>query len=339
MLDRPRSITYRIAFTAIVTLGLVAGYLGLHHQVLLAQDRYTYHAGPAQLVLTSSGQLWNTHFQQPMSHYQGLYHYNGSEIPSRRYVSWSRGLLSIGVNQIGRRSFKGFFAVTEPTFPSGSFVETSLTPIRANPKPGQIAETIVAVQTATTDENGQINYVIASLTQTYAHNSLQLGFANGVVARAKTYILRSYKAPHLFTSVTKEPLTITTNGQHNLKIWLGSHLLLNDSRLALHIIPPFQVYLEVQSLGLRYAARFHGLFIYRSNRIILNDLPNGTTVTVSGPHGTPLARGSSHADRFAFDLTPPKLQLPVTIRVTAGQHTTIFPDVVVKGGDVFAYHS
>lgn len=338
-MDKPRSTPYRIVFTAILALGLLAGYLGLRHRIILAQDRYTYHAESSQLVLTSSGQLWNTHFEQPMSQDRGLYHYNGSEIPSRRYVHWSRGLLSIGVNQVGGRTFKGFFAVTEPTFPSGSFVETSLTPIPAHPQPGQIAETIVAVQTATTDENGQINYVIASLTQSYAHNTLQLGYANGVVAGAKTYILRAYRAPHLFSTVTQEPLTITTNGRHDLKIWLGSHLLLNKSHVALHIIPPFQVYLEVQSLGLRYAARFHGLSIYRSNRITLNGLPNGATVTVLGPHGIQLAHGSARTGRFAFDLTPPRLQLPVTIRVTTGQHPTIFSDVVVKGGDVFAYHA
>ncbi len=337
MLAKPRSITYRIIITCILAMGLVAGFFGLQQRIIQDQNRYTYRAGSSQLVLTASGQLWNAHFQHPLQ--KVLYHYNGSETPKRRFVTWSRGLLSIGVNQVGLHGFKGLFAVTEPSFPAGSFVETSMKPLRAAPKPGQYAETIVAVQTATTPENGQINYVIASLTQAPRGNLLQLGYANGVVRDAKTYILRDYQAPHLFTTVANQPVTISTNGLHDLKIWLGSRLILNESRLDLNIIPPFQVYLEVQSQGLRYAARFHRLVIYRSNQVTMDGIPNGAIVTVLGPHGTPLAEGPARHGTFTMTLTPPRLQASVTVRVSLGTRVTTFHGVVVKGGDVYAYRA
>lgn len=338
MLAKPRSTTYRIIVTCVLALGLVAGFFGLRHRVILAQNHYTYRARSALLVLTASGQLWNTHFQHPPSTYGNLYLYNGSETPARRFVGWSPGLLSIGVNQVGLQGFKGYFAVTEPTFPAGSYVETYMKPLRAVTKHGQYVETIVAVQTATTDENAEINYVIASLTQDFRGNHMQLGYANGVVRAAKTYILRNYQAPHLFSTVENQPITITTNGVHDLKIWLGNRLLINDSRLALNIIPPFQVYLEVQSDGLKYAARFHSLLIYRSNLVTIRGIPSGATITILGPHGSRLAQASAPRGTFTMALAPPRLQVSVTVRVARGAHVTTFHDVVFKGGDVYAYH-
>lgn len=319
-------------------MGLAAGFFDLRQRIIAAQNRYTYRSGAAELVLTSSGRLWDTHFQQPLKDYRNRYHYNGSESAQRRFVTWSKGLLDIGVNQSGIPAFKGLFAVTEPSFPAGSFVETSMKPIRAVPQLGQVAETIVAVQTATTHENAEINYVIAALTQISSADLLQLGYANGVYAHAKTFILRNYRAPHLLTTVSREPVTISTNGLHDLKIWLGSRLLLNQSRLALHIIPPFQVYLEVQSKGLRYAARFHSLLIYRSNHVAIKGLPRDAHIQVLGSRGTRLAQGISGHHPFLIGLRPPRLQRWATISITVADHTTTFRHVALAGGDTYAYH-
>lgn len=319
-------------------MGLVAGFFGLRQRIIAAQNGYTYRSAAAQLILTSSGQLWDTHFQQPLKDYRNRYHYNGSESAHRRFVTWSKGLLNIGVNQSGIPAFKGLFAVTEPSFPAGSFVETSMKPIRAVPQSGQVAETIVAVQTATTHENAEINYVIAALTQISGANLLQLGYANGVYAHAKTFILRNYRAPHLFTTVSREPITISTNGLHDLRIWLGSQLLLNQSRLDLNIIPPFQVYLEVQSKGLRYAARFHSLLIYRSNHVAIEGLPNDARIQALGSRGRPLAQGISSHHTFIIGLRPPRLQRWATISITAAGHTRTFRHVDLVGGDTYAYH-
>lgn len=337
MLAQPRSRPYYVLLTCILAIGLVAGFLGLRQRVIVAQDHYTYRAASSTLILTSSGRLWDTHFRQPPNVSGNLYYYNGSESPARRFVHWSRGRLDIGVNQAAMRSFKGFFAVTEPSFPAGSYVETSMKPVRVAPQPGQVAETIVAVQTATTRENGEINYVIASLTQGHAFKTLQLGYAQGLIADAKTFILRNYRAPHLVSTISNEPVTISTNGVHDLKIWLGNQLLLNKSQLPLKIIPPFQVYLEVQSQGLKYAARFHSLRIYRSNRVLIQGLPDGATIKATGSHGTLLANGVSHQGSYTIDLTPPRLERVATIAITQGRHATTFHHVSLVGGDIYAY--
>lgn len=337
MIAQPRSIRHRILLTVILAVGLVAGFLALRQRVLVAQDQYIYRAASSDLILKSSGRLWNTDFRRPPKSYGNLYHYNGSESPSRRFVRWSKGRLKIGVNQSGIPAFKGFFAVTEPTFPAGSYIETSMKPIRVSPQLGQVAETIVAVQTATTAENGQINYVIASVTQSHSSKTLQLGYAHGLIAHAKTVILRNFRTPHLMSDVSNNPVTITTNGVHDLKIWLGNALLLNKSQLPLKIIPPFQIYLEVQSDGLTYAAQFHSLRVYRSNGILIKGLPQGATLEARGSHGTLLAYGVSHHGIYTIDLNPPRLERMATLIIKQEGHTTTFHHVSLVGGDVFAY--
>ena len=338
MVAPPHSRTWRILLTFVFAIGLVVGYIGLRQRVIVAQDQYTFRAGSSELILKSYGRLWDTHFQHPPKTSGNRYRYNGSESPGRRFVHWSRGQLAIGVNQSGIHAFKGFFAVTEPTFPAGSYIETSMQPIRVAPQSGQVAETIVAVQTATTKENGEINYVIASLTQTRAINTLQLGYAHGAIADAKTFILRSYQTPHLLATISNEPVTISTNGLYSLKIWLGNHLLVNKGRLPLKVIPPFQVYLEVQSEGLKYAAQFHSLRIYRSNQVLIKGLPDGAEVKAIGSNGVLLANGVSQQGTYTVDLTPPRLERAATIEITQGGHTTIFHHVSLVGGDIYAYH-
>lgn len=250
---------------------------------------------PYGLRLVASGILWQDSFHEGLRTLKQRYAFNGSAPRSDRFVVLRRGTLGVGV--VGRPSrFEGYFAVTRSAFPRGSLTVVQMEPTVTPLASGQRAESLVAVQTATTIYSGAIDYVFASMTQTGHQYQMQLGYANGYIRNAKSHFLRRIRL-HERHRPRLETIAVRTGGRHHLAVWLsGLGWVRMTSVAPMNIQPPYQVYLETQSLGVRHAAWFHDLTVYRSADLTIESLPRGSAVSlvagqqaesvIASPHGT-----------------------------------------------------
>lgn len=326
----------RRAIVSLLLLGLLAlsGYIVRGDFGTAPATAVQYQDGSLALVLTTPGQLWNTSFQHPPTALH--YNFNGSANPHIRFLEWHRGVLGVGVNNPNPGQFYGYFAETKPSFPSGSFVQTVMTPYPAAAGAHQVAETIVAVQTANTYRTGLINYVIVSYTETGKRHMLQIGYANGRIQAAKTYILHTVSHAGVMRSMQSMPITVSTNGNNAYRVWLGDKLLYQAHNLRMHIAPPFQVYLEGQSRGTRYVADFRSLAVYRSDVFMVTGLKPASRLALTTPSGTVLTANAGSKGDAAITLPVNALNFPATIRVREpGVPETVFRNVWVQGGDVY----
>jgi hypothetical protein len=128
---------------------------------------------------------------------------------------------------------------------------------------GGRAIAVFAVQTATTQSSGEINYVVVAAVTRAGDAYWLVGYAHGLVADATTKVLWKSPAQRLGSGsgIPGRALTLVTDGRHCLSVWIGSTRVFSNARLNLDIPPPFQAYLEVQSSAPAYQARFEDLWV------------------------------------------------------------------------------
>lgn len=324
----------------LVVMGLIGAGLDRQYQVahpVATVPVYRLKVKGATLTRVVSGLQWDAHFRhRPQTRHE--YNYNGSAVAARSFVKWHLGSLGIGVNDQGLGVFRGYFAETKASFPSDSYVETLMRPYPVTTRKGQSVETIVAVQTSSTIRTGLINYVIVSLLQQNGLSPvLLIGYANGLVRDARTYIKKSVRFSGLIHTVRHNPVVIKTNGSNQMTVWLGSRLLYTASDLHMNIEPPFQVYLEVQAQNMQYVARFHRLRVFLSDNVRFQGLPVQAMVTIR-THGRVVARGrASQSGTYTVHLPLTSLGLQAQVTVSSAGKTYAFPPGSLSGGDVFQF--
>jgi len=295
----------------------------------------TVGSGGGTLVLTHRGTVMETSFRHlPAAEYWA---YGGSAPPATRYATWSPGRLAVGVDNRGHKNYYGYFAVTRNTAPANSFVQAVVAPMTVKPGRQQTAETVVAVQTAWTKLTGLINYLVVSELSTRGRpKRLLAGYAHGHLAHATTAIYYSRHAAKILNGASPYVVTIRTDGYKTAQIWIDNRSIVARSDLQLNIEPPFQVYLEVQNVNIRYTAVFYRMSVYTGNTVAITGLPKGAQLTfaVAGRvwHETADAHGDA---RLTFSV--PDLANVGTLTVTSGGKRWIFPALRLAGGDHFSF--
>jgi hypothetical protein len=321
----PRAERRARFLTTLLVLLVVLAALPLVYRSWLSPP-FSYRAGPFRLVRLVDGNLFTTSFRRPVS--PEVYAFNGSAVPQDRFLEWRQGDLGVGVDDAGRRSFQGFFAVTRASYPAGSYVVTDMVPYPAAEHRHMTAENVFAVQTAGTRRTGLIDYVFVAYTQSDHAHVLQIGYAQGLIRNAHTTFLLA--RPGVWHDL---PVTVSTDGAHRFEVWLGEHLVYQGDRLHMLIPPPFQVYLEVQARDTDYTAVFRRLDIYRGRAVTILGLPAGAEVVWQA--GGRLLRARASEGKAALLLPPPLLTEKGVLLLQEGRRTLRFQGVTLHGGDVF----
>lgn len=202
---------------------------------------------------------------------------------------------------------------------------------------------VFAVQTATTQKSGVINYIVVAAVTVHRHYRWLVGYAHGLVAGAATDVLWStpwWPVGASTTSLPGQSVTVTTDGEHTLSVWLGNKRVVHKTGLALKIPPPFQAYLEVQSSAPAYAADFRDFWVSRSAPVEIDGLHLGQQVRLDSaalPH--PISATAGPTGRAYLRLPPPDLVGTGTLTVSGPEPTTgttAVPSVGRSGPERFA---
>ena len=187
---------------------------------------------------------------------QDQYVLDGSAGPRLGWVSETKGGLAVGIK--AHRGWAGWFASTIHAAGPAVAWHTVISPtaLRLGTKGQGIA--VFAVQTATTQKNGVINYIVVAAVCRSGSYRWLIGNAHGLVARASTQVLWASKwqaVPQHGTALPSQAVTVVTDGSHSLSVWFGTDEIFSSERLVLDMPAPFQAYLEVQSSAAAYYAR------------------------------------------------------------------------------------
>ena len=283
------------------------------------------------LTLSHQGTVMDTSFSHPLS--PQYWAYGGSSPPAIRFATWSPGRLAVGVDNRGHRNYYGYFAVTRNTAPANAYVQAVVAPMTAVPGRHQTAETVVAVQTAWTKLTGLINYLVVSeIASNGRPKRLYAGYAHGYLAHASTIAYYSEHSKQLLSSSKPYIVTIRTDGYTTAQIWIGNRQIVASSNLHLNIEPPFQVYLEVQDVAMRYSAEFYHMSVYTDRTVDIAGLPVGAhlSFTASGHVWRATADKSGDA-HLAFSV--PALANVGTLTINKGGQKWVFPSLRLAGGD------
>jgi hypothetical protein len=177
-----------------------------------------------------------------------------------------------------------------------------------------------------------------------------VGYAHGLVAGASTQVLWASKwepAPSHGAALPSQAITVVTDGLHSLHVWFGNEEIFSSDRLVLKMPAPFQAYLEVQSSGPAYLARFDDFWVADDAPLVLKGLPAGaqarlcacaTSASALSGGGAPLAEALAGPSGTAtLRLPVPVLVGTGTIQVTTGRHTSVLSKVPYSGGDVLRW--
>jgi hypothetical protein len=286
---------------------------------------------PDGTTLSHSGLVMADPLDQPVSQGQLLDHYvfNGSAAPG---VGWARATasgLQVGVHP--HAGWAGWFAVTLDAAGPGVVWHTDMSRPRRAVSAGK-GEAVFAVQTATTQHNGAINYVVVSALSLDGKGEWLVGYAHGVVANADTEVL--WRSPLRADAPTTEPVTIRTDGRHSLAVWLGDRRVYASDRLHLDIPSPFQAYLEVQSQNIGYAASFRNFWVADAAPVTVTGVSPGARLRlVSGR--TVVTAVAGRDGTASLSAPSPALVGTGTLTVMGGgrrRDVTLFP---YAGGDVW----
>lgn len=213
---------------------------------------------------------------------------NGSAGPANGYAAANDGLLHVGVRR-PTTDFRGWFLTTTGTTPAScvsQFAATSPPPV-VSADPGAVGELVMAVQTSDTVTTGDINYVfVAENVYPGGRRSLVVGYSLGHLSHATEHILRD-------VPWTPGPLQVSveTDGDHTLRVWVDGVLFSADSGLHMGIVPPFQPYLEVQARQTAYTVAFASYSSVCQGGVAVSNLPDGSVARLGDL--TASARGGS----------------------------------------------
>jgi len=285
---------------------------------------------PEGLSLVHSGLVMADPFHTPVPNRQLLDHYvfNGSAATGAGWVKATGSGLDVGVRP--HDSWAGWFAVTLPA--AGSDVVWHAVMARpSSPVGSGVGEAVLAVQSASTQRNGSINYVVVSALSSRGKGTWQVGSAHGFVANAFTE--RLWQEPLRADAPATEPVTIRTDGHHNLTVWLGDSEVFSSRHLHMNDPAPFQAYLEVQARDIGYVATFKDFWVADDAPVTVTGVSPGSRVRLRTGHGvvTAVADRSGHA---ALEVPAPALVGTGTLSIADRSGVRHFPDLHYAGGDV-----
>jgi hypothetical protein len=194
-----------------------------------------------------------------------------------------------------------------------------------------VGEAVFAVQSASTQRNGSINYVVVSSVSSHGKSTWQVGSAHGFVANAVTDHL--WQGPLRVDTAATEPITIRTDGRHDLTVWLGDQRVFSSQHLRLNDPPPFQAYLEVQGRDISYVANFKDFWVADAAPVTVTGVPPRSRVTLDTGHESVIATADA-SGRAALQVPSPALVGTGTLTVANGSGTRHFRDLHYAGGDV-----
>ena len=201
-------------------------------------------------------------------------------------LGWARDTkLGLEVGIKAHSGWAGWFAAT--IHAAGPEVAWHTVMCPAPVPAGGRAIAVFAVQTATTQSNGEINYVVVAAVSRADETYWLVGYAHGLVADAATKVLWKSAPQHLGcgSAVPGRALTLVTDGRHSLSVWVGSTKVFSNSRLRLDIPAPFQAYLEVQSSAPAYYARFADFWVADDTPLRVEGMAPGSRLDLSFPGG------------------------------------------------------
>jgi hypothetical protein len=287
-------------------------------------------AMPAGLSLVRSGLAIQDGFRRPRPTRDLLdrYAFNGTAHPGVGWAAVTSHGLDVGVHPHG--GWQGWFAVTLAT--SGPNVVWHALMARPTAAvPDGVGETVFAVQSASTQRNGTINYVVVSSVAIGGGSRWEVGAARGIFANASTTVL--WRGPFGADTPAAEPVTVRTDGRHRLTVWLGHQRVYSSSRLRLHDPAPFQAYLEVQSYDASYRADFTNFWVADDSPVIVSGLAPGTRVRLQTADGVATAITGRRGET-SLSLPPPAMVGTGELTVTAPGGVRVFRHLHYAGGDV-----
>jgi hypothetical protein len=217
------------------------------------------------------------------------FEFSGSASPQVGYQRVGPAGLTVGVRRHSG-GFAGWFAVTRWALPAQGVYH-----VRMSKPPGQLSgpgaqgEAVFAVQTATTKLNGLINYVVVASRSAGGATSWLVGYAQGRLSHARLQVL--YQTPASASAPSSREVSLATDGRRRLVVCFGRQVVYASDSLSMDIPAPYQAYLEVQSSGPPYQARFSDLWVTRGSAVGLAGLGPGQAALLATPGGQVVAAG------------------------------------------------
>lgn len=293
---------------------------------------------PAGLDRVGSGLAMADHLTRDLTagQLEDAYSVNGSAGPHLGWVYEDAAGLRVGIE--AHRGWAGWFA--ETIHAAGPRVAWHTVVLPAALRPGAKGRGIAvfAVQTATTQTSGVINYIVVAAVSRGPTYRWIVGYAHGVVAGAATDVLWTspWHAVPAGPDLPGVAVTVITDGRHRLAVWLGGTEVFHSDHLRLRIPAPFQAYLEVQSSGPSYSTRFQDFWVADDAPLRIEGLLPGQTATLLTSGGRRFAAAVAGTDGTAsLHLPGPRLEGTATLAVGVGSGAIrVYRALSYAGGDV-----
>lgn len=271
---------------------------------------------------------------------QDQYVLDGSAGPKLGSVSESTAGLTVGIK--AHHGWAGWFASTIHAAGPAVAWHVVISPTALHLKTKGRGLAVFAVQTATTQKSGVINYIVVAADSRSGSYRWLIGYAHGLVAGASTRVLWTSKwepVARNSTLLASQAVTVVTDGSHSLSVWFGTDKIFSSERLVLKMPAPFQAYLEVQSSAPAYYARFNDFWVADDAPLVLRGLRESSRVELAGGTTGPGAVATTEAvagrkGTVTLRLPVPELVGTGTVRVVTGGDVTNLANVPYAGGDV-----
>jgi hypothetical protein len=271
---------------------------------------------------------------------QDQYVLDGSAGPKLGSVSETTAGLTVGIK--AHHGWAGWFASTIHAAGPAVAWHVIISPTALHLKTKGRGLAVFAVQTATTQKSGVINYIVVAADSRSGSYRWLIGYAHGLVAGASTQVLWTSKwkpVARNSTLLASQAVTVVTDGSHSLSVWFGTNKIFSSERLVLKMPAPFQAYLEVQSSSPAYYARFSDFWVAEDAPLVLRGLREGSRVELAGGTAGPSAVATTEAvagreGTATLRLPVPELVGTATVSVEHGGDVTNLANVAYAGGDV-----
>ncbi len=303
-----------------------------------ARGPTTIEGDGVRLTLVESGLLRDEPFAsaEPRRDFEDRFELDPLARPDEAFLRLGEGGLEVGVLEHG--GFQGYFAVTNDSFPANAVFHASMQAASGVVTSGVgQGEAVFAVQTASTKVTSDVDFVLVNTVSSGGRLSWEVGQANGEYANAVETTLAEVPASPDALRPVDEPVDVTlqTDGDRQLTVYLGDRLVLDADDLDLGVAPPFQAYLEVQSRVIPYTARFTDFWVTAADAVHIEGLPPGTEVVI-GATDAPRAAGTADQDGVArLDLALPDARGTAALAVRGPDERgwRRIPDFTYAGGD------
>ncbi len=285
---------------------------------------------PDGLTLAHSGLAMADSFETAIPNRQLLDHYvfNGSAAAGVGWVKATARGLDVGVRS--HAGWAGWFAVTLPA--AGTNVAWHAVMSRPSVPVGDgVGEAVLAVQSASTQRNGSINYVVVSALSSRGKSTWQVSSAHGFVDKADTD--RLWQEPLRIDVPSTEQVTIRTDGHRSLTVWFGQREVYSSHNLHINDPAPFQAYLEVQGRGISYVSNFKDFWVADVAPVIVRGAPSRAEVTLDTDQG-PVRATADTTGKAILRVPVPALVGTGTLTIVSRSGVRRFRSLYYAGGDV-----